>query len=174
MTIDVIKNIIRFFLLIALQILILNNIQFSGFINPYLYVLFILMLPFETPKWIVLILAFIMGISIDIFSDSAGMHAAAATFMGYCRPYVLNIIKPRDGYEFSLNPTYSDMGVNWFITYAGILIFLHHLVYFYIEIFRMNEFFIIFLRVILSSVFTLLLVIFSQMLFTKTRETASR
>ncbi|MBA3901310.1 MAG: rod shape-determining protein MreD [Bacteroidetes bacterium] len=174
MTIDIIKNIFRFFLLIAIQILVLNNIQLSGFLNPYLYVLFILMLPFETPKWLTMVLAFMIGLSVDIFSDSPGMHAAASTFMAFCRPMVLKIIQPRDGYEFTLSPTIAQMGVSWFLTYAVILIFLHHLVYFYIEIFRFNEFFAIFTRVILSSIFTLLLVIFSQLLFTKPKEASIR
>jgi rod shape-determining protein MreD len=167
MTIDIIKNIFRFFLLIFIQILVLNNIQLNGFINPYLYVLFILMLPFETPKWLVMIFSFLIGLSVDIFSDSPGMHAAASTFMAFCRPMVLKIIQPRDGYEFTLKPTISQMGISWFLTYSSILVFLHHLVYFYIEIFRFNEFFAIFTRVILSSIFTLLLIIFSQLLFTK-------
>jgi rod shape-determining protein MreD len=174
MTIDIVKNIFRFFLLIAIQILVLNNIQLSGYINPYLYVLFILMLPFETPKWLVMVLSFLIGLSVDIFSDSPGMHAAASTFMAYCRPLVLKIIQPRDGYEFTLKPTISHMGVNWFLTYAGILVFLHHLVYFYIEIFRFSEFFAIFTRVILSSTFTLLLIIFSQLLLSKPKEASIR
>jgi rod shape-determining protein MreD len=170
MTIDIFRNIFRFFLLIVLQILILNNIQFSGYINPYLYVLFILMLPFETPKALVLLLGFITGLTIDIFSDSLGMHAAATTFLAFCRPYILNIIKPRDGYEFTNQPTITDMGANWFLAYAGIMVLLHHLVYFYIEVFRFNELFAIFSRVILSSFFTLLLIVISQLIFAKSRQ----
>jgi rod shape-determining protein MreD len=169
MTIDIIKNIFRFFLLVAIQILILNHIKLSGYINPYLYVLFILMLPFETPNWLVMVLGFFIGLTVDVFADSPGMHAAASTFMGYCRPFVLNIIKPRDGYEFTLKPTLNHMGINWFVTYAGILIFLHHLVYFFIEIFRFSELFSILIRVCLSSAFTMLLVIFSQVLFTRSK-----
>jgi rod shape-determining protein MreD len=169
MTIDVIKNILRFFLLVAIQILILNHIRLSGYINPYLYVLFILMLPFETPNWLVMVLGFLIGLTVDVFADSPGMHAAAATFMGYCRPFVLKIIKPRDGYEFTLKPTLNHMGISWFLTYAGILVFLHHFVYFFIEIFRFSELISILVRVSLSSVFTLLLVIFSQLLFTKNK-----
>jgi rod shape-determining protein MreD len=174
MTIDIIKNIFRFFLLIGLQILVLNNIQLNGFINPYLYVLFILMLPFETPKWLVMVLAFMIGLSIDIFSDSPGMHAAASTFMAFCRPIVLKIMQPREGYEFTLKPTIFQMGISWFLTYAGILTFLHHLAYFYIEIFRFSEFFAVFTRVILSSIFTLLLIIFTQLLFTMQKEASNR
>ncbi len=171
MTIDIIKNFSRFFLLVLVQILVLNNIQLSGYINPYLYVLFILMLPLDTPKWMLLIFSFLLGLSVDIFSNSSGMHAAAAAFMGYSRPFVLNIIKPRGGYEFTSKPSIRDMGINWFIAYAGILILLHHLVYFFIEIFRFGEFFSIFSRVVLSSVFTLILAIIVQLIFSKPKTT---
>lgn len=167
MTIDIVKNIFRFFLLVLVQILILNNIQLSGYINPYLYVLFILMLPLDTPKWLLLIFSFLLGFTVDIFSDSSGMHAAAATFMGYVRPYVLDIIKPRGGYEFTSKPTISDMGINWFVAYSGILIFLHHLVYFFIEIFRFGELLSIVSRVVMSSIFTLILAIIVQLIFSK-------
>lgn len=172
MTIDIFKNIFLFFLMILLQVLVLNNIQFSGYINPFLYVLFILMLPFEAPKWLVLFASFLIGLGVDMFSDSIGIHAAASTFMGFCRPYVLNIIKPRDGYEFNTQPTIRDMDVRWYITYSGILVFLHHFVFFYIEIFRINEFFSILTRVVLSSFFTILLIILAQLLFTSSRKTS--
>ena len=170
MTIDKIKNIFLFFLLILLQVLVLDNMQFSSYINPYLYILFILMLPFDTPKWLVLVASFLIGLGVDIFSDSMGIHAAACVFMGFCRPYVLNIIKPRDGYDFNTQPTIRDMDVRWFITYAGVLVFLHHLVFFYIEIFRASEFLNILTRVLMSTFFTLLLVVLSQLLFTSSRK----
>lgn len=170
MTIDIIKNIFLFFILILLQVLVLDNMQFSSYINPYLYILFILMLPLDTPKWLVLVASFLIGLGVDIFSDSIGIHAAACAFMGFCRPYVLNIIKPRDGYDFNTQPTIRGMDVRWFITYAGVLVFLHHLVFFYIEIFRPSEFINILTRVLMSTFFTLLLVVLSQLLFTSSRK----
>src|SRR6056297_4336346 len=93
------RYIISFILLLTLQILVLNNIQLSGFINPYLYVLFILILPFETPKWMLLLLAFILGMVVDLFSHTPGMHTSATVFMAFLRPYVLEFFSPRDGYE---------------------------------------------------------------------------
>ena len=101
---EIIRNIIRFILLVAVQILIINNIELGRFINPFLYVLFIIILPFEAPKWLVLLSAFLIGITMDMFSDTGGMHAAACVFMGYIRPGVLKLFSPRDGYEFEPNP----------------------------------------------------------------------
>jgi hypothetical protein len=156
------RNIIRFIVLIAVQLLIFNSIQFSGYINPYIYVLFILLLPFETPKWLLLITAFLLGFIMDIFSNTPGMHTAATVFMAFIRPYVLNFISPRDGYESGTFPRIFYYGVNWFTKYAFILILAHHFVLFYIEIFRFGNFFSTFLRVLLSTVFSLIFIVLSQ------------
>jgi cell shape-determining protein MreD len=162
---EIIRNIIRFILLVGVQVLIINNIELGRFINPFLYVLFIIILPFETPKWLVLISAFLIGITIDMFTDTGGMHAAACVFMGYIRPGILKLFSPRDGYEFGTQPTVQYLGIPWFLSYAGILIFAHHLILFFVEIFRFSEFFSTFFRVIISSFFTLILVIVTQYLF---------
>jgi hypothetical protein len=162
---EIIRNIIRFILLVGVQVLIINNIELGRFINPFLYVLFIIILPFETPKWLVLLSAFLIGITIDMFTDTGGMHAAACVFMGYIRPGILKLFSPRDGYEFGTQPTVQYLGIPWFLSYAGILIVAHHLILFFIEIFRFSEFFSTFFRVIISSLFTLLLVIVTQYLF---------
>ena len=66
------KNLIRFVVLVLIQVMILNNIQVSGFINPYMYVLFILLLPFETPNWLLLLLSFFLGLSVDVAAITKG------------------------------------------------------------------------------------------------------
>ena len=83
------KNIIRFVVLILVQVLVLNHINFFGYLDPYLYVLFILMLPFEIPGWMLLISAFLLGLGIDLFSGTSGIHTAASVFMAFCRPAML-------------------------------------------------------------------------------------
>lgn len=166
----IIRNIFRFFLLVLIQVLIIKNIELGRFINPFVYVLFIVVLPFETPKWLLLCIAFILGITIDMFYDTAGMHAAACVFMAYLRPGVLKLFSPRDGYEFGTQPTIQYLGVPWFLSYAGILVVLHHLVLFYFEVFRFSEFFSTFFRVLVSSIFTMLLVVISQYFFQRKKE----
>lgn len=167
---EIIKNIFRFFFLVLLQVLILNNIQLSGYLNPFLYVLFILMLPFNTPNWLVLILGFVLGICIDMFCDTGGLHAAASVLMAFLRPSVLKIIAPREGYNVIHKPTIQQFGFNWFLSYAGILVLVHHLFLFYLEAFRLSEFFSNLLRTILSAAFTLTLIFISQFFFSKPKE----
>ena len=154
----------------SVQVLIIKNIELGRFINPFIYVLFIIVLPFETPKWLLLLSAFTIGITIDMFYNTSGMHAAACVFIAYIRPGVLKLFSPRDGYEFGTQPTIQYLGVPWFISYSVILIVLHHFILFYIEVFRFSEFFSTFFRVILSSIFTLLLVVITQYLFNRKKE----
>lgn len=161
------RYLVSFILLVFLQVFILNNIQFSGYINPYIYVLLILALPFETPKWLLLIIAFTLGLTIDLFSGTVGMHSSATVFMAFIRPYILKVISPRDGYESETLPQLRYYGANWFIRYAVILILAHHFFLFFIEVLRFSDFFATFARVVLSSIFTIILVLISQYFYRK-------
>lgn len=161
------RYVLSFILLVFLQVFILNNIQFSGYINPYIYVLFILVLPFETPKWFLLIIAFTLGLTIDLFSSTVGMHSSATVVMAFFRPYVLKVISPRDGYESETLPQLRYYGASWFIRYSVILILIHHFFLFYIEVFRFTHFFATFTRAVLSSIFTIILVLISQYFYRK-------
>ena len=165
----VVRNIIRFLVLILVQVIVLNNIQLNGFINPYIYILFIMMLPFETPGWLLLVLSLVTGLTVDMFSNTLGMHAAACVFLGFCRPRIISFISPREGYETESQPTLVDMGLRWYLTYTIMMTFLHHLVLFYIEAFRFKEFFETFIRAFLSSSLTITIIILSQYLFTKSK-----
>jgi rod shape-determining protein MreD len=156
------RNIIRLILLVLIQVLLLNNIQVSGYAVPYFYVLFILLMPFETPGWLLLLSAFALGFSVDMFSQTAGMHTAASVFMAWLRPNILRSIAPRDGYETGTLPRLYYYGFEWFLKYTVILVLAHHFILFYIEVFRFTEFFSTLLRVLLSSLISVILVILSQ------------
>lgn len=158
------RNIVRFIVLVLLQVWVLNNIQLGGFINPYMYILFVLLLPFETPGWLVLFLSFILGLTIDMFTDTLGMHTSATLFMGFLRPFVLQSIAPRDGYEPGTFPRIYYMGFAWFVKYAIILIFAHHLFLFTVEVFNFTVFHLVLWRTILSTIFSSVLIILSQYL----------
>lgn len=164
---DLIVLLARLILLVLVQVVVLNNIQFSGYINPFIYIMFIMMLPVRIPKTLVLIIAFFTGLVIDIFSDTMGMHAASCVMMAYLRPAVLKLMAPRDGYDSEAVVSAREHGFRWFLTYASILTFIHHFSLFYIEVFRFSEFFTTLLRVFLSSIATLMVVMVSQYLFGK-------
>ncbi|MDO9340565.1 MAG: rod shape-determining protein MreD [Bacteroidales bacterium] len=144
-----------FILLILLQILLFNNIQFSGYVNPYVYVMFILLLPVEIPSWLLLLLSFTTGLIMDFFSGSPGMHSSATVLAGFVRPYVLKVISPRDGYEPGSDPSMLTYGFIWFLTYTLLIVLVHHTALFYLEVFRFADFFRTMLRVLLSSLFSI-------------------
>lgn len=156
------KYIIRFIILVLLQILVFNNIQLSGFIIPCFYVLFILILPFETPKWSLPLVGFVLGLSIDLYTQTPGIHASATVLMAFVRPFILNSIAPREGYETGTFPTLYYYGLNWFFKYSVILVCIHHFFLFYIEIFRISDFFATFFRALSSSAFSIVFIILSQ------------
>jgi len=164
---DVIRYTLRFIALVLLQVIIVQNIYLGSYILMFPFVLFILLLPFEMPKLLVLVLAFATGLTIDIFYSTAGMQAAACTLMGFSRNYVLRYTSPRGGYEAGLSPTVADMGITWFVTYSAILITLHHFCFFFIEVFRFSEFFKTLLRTFLSAIGTFVFVYILQFLFYK-------
>jgi hypothetical protein len=166
---EISRNILRFFALLFVQVLIIKNVELGRFINPYIYVLFIITLPFETSGILLLALAFIMGLSVDMFYDTLGMHAAASVFMAFCRPRVFKFFSPREGYEVGTRPGINYMGNTWFLSCAGVLILAHHLVLFYIEVFRFYEFFSTLFRVLMSSLFTLGLCLLIEYLVEKKR-----
>jgi rod shape-determining protein MreD len=163
-----VANIIRFIILIPVQVLVLDNINLGGHINPYLYVFFILLLPFETPGWIMLISAFSIGLMIDLFSGTPGMHAAASTLMAFSRPLVIRTVGANKEFETGMQPSIRDLGIQWFFIYSIILIFIHHFSLFLIEVFRFSRFFDTLQRAILSTLFTLVLIIITQFIFMKT------
>ncbi len=157
------RYLFNFVFFTLIQVLVLNNIQLSGFLNPYLYILFIITLPFETPGWLLLLLGFSSGMVVDLFSNTPGMHASATVFVSFLRPYVLRLFAPRDEYQPGTIPTMSYYGFGWFLKYATILVLGHHFFLFFIEVFSLTHFFSTLLRVLSSTAFTLLLILVAQL-----------
>ena len=152
---SIIRYTLIFIFLVLLQVLVFDNIQFSGYVNPYVYVMFVLLLPVEIPAWLLLLLSFALGITIDLFSGSPGMHSSATLLAGFARPYVLRIISPRDGYEAGSEPSMLTYGFRWFLMYTVIIVLIHHTALFYLEVFRLSGFFRTFARVLVSSFFSI-------------------
>lgn len=167
MIIDILTYLLRFIFLILLQLLVINNIELSTYINPYIYPLLILTLPVSMKPWQVVLLSFFTGMVMDTFSSTPGLHMAATTFMGYIRIFYLKFAANKEDFEGRLAPTLSRKGAVWFMVYTFILIFVHHLLLFYFEVYGFSEFFRTFLRVMGSSLFSVLLIGLGQILFYK-------
>jgi hypothetical protein len=155
----------RFIGLVLLQILVLNNIQFSSILNPFLYVYLIIVLPVDFRPSIALLLGFLLGLSVDVFCQTLGMHTIATTFAAFCRPYILLYMSPRDGYGFFWQPSVKQLGWFWFMTYSGLMILAHHLTLFLVEMFRMSGIINTLSKTIGSTILTLILILIIQLVF---------
>ena len=148
-----------------LQVLLLNNITLTELgITPYFYILFILLLPFETSNWSLLLFAFFLGLFIDMFTDTPGVHSAAAVFIAFLRPFVLKLLSGRDGYPPETSPRISWFGFTWFFKYTVILTAIHHLIYFLVLEFSFENFALTLFKVLITGFLTTILIIISQYL----------
>ncbi len=155
------KYTVMFILLVLIQILILNQVQLSGYINPFMYILFILLLPVNSPAYLLLTLAFFIGITVDIFSNSMGIHAFASVFIAYIRPFVIRSVSVRDE-DLDNYPGLMQNKFPWFLKYTVISVIIHHFILFYLEVFSFSDFFNTLLRVMLSSIFSIFIIVLSQ------------
>jgi len=154
----VLQNIFRFILLVLFQVLVLSNIQFLGYINPYIYILFILALPVHTPRWFSLILAFGIGLTIDMFSNTMGMHAFATVMVAFLRN---GTIKLFTAIEEGNNPTpsFHTFGVSAYVKYVVLMVLVHHTTLFILEAFSLAHFWLMFAKILLSTFVTILIIL---------------
>ena len=162
---EILINCVRFILLVFLQVFLLNNINLAGYINPYVYILFILLYPSDGNKALLIFSSFLLGLSVDIFEDSGGVHAAACAVVAYIRPMVLK-------YSFGISYEYNVVKLKKAaaverLTYVASIIFIHHFVMFALEIFSFEHIMLLLKSTLYSGVFTLVLILGSLILFTK-------
>lgn len=161
----IITNFIRFILLIATQVFLLKNVGYYNLSVPYLYILFILLLPFGIPNWLLFFLAFSTGITIDVFYDTLGLNAAACSFMAFIRILYISVTVQRDGFDNEPEPSLGIMGLRWFLFYSLILTLSHHFILFTFESFKFSDLGYTLLRVLLSSIFTVILILITEFAF---------
>lgn len=164
---SIIKNIIRFILFIVVQVFVLNNIPpLHQFIVPYLYFLYILWLPFNINRFLLLLVSFLFGITLDYFSGTPGLHAAPCILIAYLRPYLLNLLIPQETAEQSyVEPSIKSMGWAPYSLYAVLLTFIHHFYLVLIEWLQFGNFNYFIGKVTATTVVSLLLIFISEMLF---------
>lgn len=148
-------NIFRFILLLTAQIIIFNNINFLGYISPFPYLLFIILYPVNGNKYGLLVASFVLGLIIDMFSNSGGIHATACVVLAYYRPYLFK-------FSFGLSYEYQTVKLNDVLTperfsFILLTVLIHHLILFILEAFQFNFFWDILIRTILSTIFTILI-----------------
>ncbi len=162
---ELLTYIARFIVIMLIQLLVINNIELSSYINPYIYVAFILLLPIKMKAWQVVLISFFTGVVMDAFSSTPGLHIAATNLLGFLRYYYLRAATTKEDQEGWVVPSISQKGIVWFGFYGFFLLFIHHVVLFFLEIYGFGEFFATLWRAFLSTLVSLMLIIIGQLLF---------
>lgn len=157
-------NVIRFIFIFLLQILMLKPLSYGWitnyfYLNILLYPLIIIMLPMRTPQIAILFMGFGLGILIDMFYDSPGVHTSATVATAFLRIWVLGKLEPREGYQLNIGPTRQRFGFPWFFQYASILMVFHLFIYFMVETFALFYLPRIFLKTLYTFFWSMLAVL---------------
>lgn len=164
---DFLVNIARFVLFVLLQVTILNHVNFLGYINPYLYLMFILVLPVSTSDIQVIIWGFLLGLMVDLFQDTGGIHAAACLCIAYLRPKLLSM---------SYGLSYDYQAINFYntplkerLTFVISMVTIHHLVLFFLLFFNFKHILLILKNTLFSGLFTVVLILIATAFFQKVK-----
>jgi len=159
---------IRFVVLLLIQVLLLSHINFMGYLNPYPYILFVLLFPIKNNRMLFILLSFLLGLLIDIFLDSGGIHAAACVTIAFIRPVAL---------KYSFGALYEHQTVKFSnadfvqrITYISILTIIHHLVLFLLEIFNFSRILLVLKHTLFASILTIILCLLITIIFSGTNK----
>ena len=162
----ILNNAFRFISLVLLQVLVLNHVNLFGFINPLVYIVWVFLFPIRKDLTSFLIFSFLLGLSIDVFSDSGGINAAATLFIAFIRLPVLNAVLGKSDFDYLLFNLRSISFLKSLI-FISILTGIHHFIVFSLEYFSLNEFVSIISNCILTCIFTIVLIILGIIIFTK-------
>jgi len=162
-----IKNTIRFVIVVLIQVLVFNNMNLGGYLHPYIYVLFLLLLPIYINRSVLLLLAFLTGLTIDYFAGTVGLNAAASVFLAYVRPGTIRLFFGKQEFGADEEPGLHSFGVIGFLKYTIILVFLHQFLLFYLEVLSLTNFLYTFNTIIISTLFSTFVILVSMLLFGK-------
>ncbi len=157
--------IFRFILFVLLQVIIFKDIILFDRAFCFVYLGFLLLLPLELGSLLIIGIGFFVGLSIDVFYDSLGIHAASSVFIMFLRPYWVSLLTPQGGYDIGAQPNIKTLGFMWFLIYSLPLIFIHSFTLFFLESFGFGLFLFTLSKVISSAVFTFIILTLVQYLF---------
>lgn len=139
--------------MVLLQVLILNNVHIAGYATPFLYIYLILKFESDVPRNVLMLWAFFLGLTVDIFSDTPGMNASATVLLAFLRPTFLRLFVPRDTLD-ALVPAVRTMGVSPFLKYLIVSVFVHHGMLLTIEFFSFAHIGTLLVRIVASTLLT--------------------
>ena len=166
---SLVKNIIRFIFFILVQVFVLNQVPpLHHLINPYIYFLFILWLPFKTGRRTLMVIALLLGMCLDFFTKTPGLHAAPCVLIAFLRPFLINVLVSHEGTEANYEePSIKSMGFVPYFTLVVVLTLLHHAFLFFLEALQFAGIWYFFVKTFLSLAISLLLILIVELLFVR-------
>ena len=157
------SHIISTMIFILLQVLFLNNINLFGYINPFLFLVLLIRIPEENPKWSILFYAFLIGIILDIFEGNLGVHSSSLVFIAYLKPYLYQLVIPAKSIDERDYFTLQKVGLKNFSTYSFIIIFAHNSLLFMLKHSYQIDITFVFMKIVLSSIITFIIILIYQL-----------
>lgn len=162
-------HIVRFVVLAILQVLIFRRLTLPlgdvAYVHFMVYPLALLLLPIKTPRIILMLAALALGLFVDGFYNSPGVHAAAIVLLAYIRTPLLQLIEPYEGYNEELGPSLKQMGVTWFMSFLAASLAVFLFAYFSVEAFSFVYLLSIVLDTLVSLVASFLVILIIEMVF---------
>lgn len=165
-----INNAVRFVVLVILQVFLFKNIGYYNLATPFPYILFILLLPVGIPNFLLFCIAFLTGVTVDAFYDTLGVNAAACAALVWGRILLIRISLQTDHYESYLTPLWGNVPFRWYFLYVAVLTLFHHTVLFLMEAFSFHQFHYTLIRVLLSCIFTVIIILLFSLLFYRKKQ----
>lgn len=163
-------NVVRFVVLVMLQVFLFKNIGYYNLATPFPYIWFILLLPVGMPNFLLYCIAFATGITVDAFYDTLGVNAAACVALVWARINLIRVSLQTDQYESFLTPLWGNVPFRWYFLYVFTLTLFHHAVLFMMETFSFHQFHYTFIRVLLSCIFTVVIILLFSLLFYRKKQ----
>lgn len=166
---SLIKYFIRFALFILVQVFVLDRIHLHQMVTPYIYFLFLIWLPFNMGRTQQMLIAFLLGFTLDSFHHQPGFHSAACVLIAYVRPFLINILIPQEGADTNYNePSFTSIGgILPYMVFISVLTFIHHAWLFFLEAWQFGNIWYFLVKTLLSTVLSLLLIIITELLFVR-------
>lgn len=158
MNIDFLKRLLLFLVLLLVQVLVLNHIHLFGVATPLLYVYFVISFQRGYPKWAILVWSFMLGLCVDVFSNTPGVAASSLTLAGLLQPYILELFMVRDDAE-DLQPCLYSLGISKYTAYSSVMVGVFCIAFFTVETFSFFNWLLWLLSILTSTALTLLLVL---------------
>lgn len=165
----ILENTLLFVVVVLLQVFLFDNLQVGAYINIFVYIAFVIMLPMETNSSLVLILAALLGVTMDIFMGTPALNTISTTLVAFCRPTMLNFFVGKDEVNAGGVPNINRIGMAKFIRYSFVLVLIHSASFFMFESMSLAGIGFFILRILLSAICSIIAVYFCQLLFVVNR-----